>query len=43
MPSPLATLKLFGLAPTKEAFAENVKRVHDLQGCISKINHQTVR
>jgi hypothetical protein len=36
-------VKLFGLAPIKEAFAENVKRVHDLQGCSSKFNHQTVR
>jgi hypothetical protein len=28
---PSATLKLSSLAPTKEAFVENVKRVHDMQ------------
>jgi hypothetical protein len=32
VPSFLTTLKLFGLAPTKKAFAaENVKKVYDLQ------------
>jgi hypothetical protein len=29
--SPSATLELSGLAPTKEAFEENVKRVRDLK------------
>jgi hypothetical protein len=28
---PSATLKLSSLAPTKEAFVENVKRVHEMQ------------
>jgi hypothetical protein len=31
VPSYLSTLKLFSLPPTKEAFAENVKKVNDLQ------------
>jgi hypothetical protein len=29
--SPSALLKLSGFAPTKEAFEENVKRIHDLK------------
>jgi hypothetical protein len=36
MPSPLATLKLFGLAPTHGAFAKNVKSVHDLKAAVVK-------